>query len=168
MGVPYQSTYTGKQVDQGAKYAVNPDYFLVKSNSDLGMPQTIAVSDTYQDVVIVNVDNELSGNFTYDGIKLTYTGTEDIQVAVNGACSVDSSIINTIVHIALEKNGVVDAGTESSAKLESNTAIQSVNVASAINLSTGDELNLVVKADKLADITLYHLQFVIRVNKITV
>jgi len=154
--------YKAKEVAAAAKYAVNPDLFCLKSNLDVPMNQTISVIDTYQDVIFSNTSLLLNGNFAYDGDKVTYIGLDDIDCTLNMSCSVTSTVINTIVHIGQDKNGVIDPGSETSAKLESNTGTASLNFATHFSLITGDTLNLQIKSDKLATIGIEHFQVVLQ------
>lgn len=163
----YQSDYTGAQADKSHKMNITPDYVSIKTTSGDPMPQTILASNTYQDVVFLNVESRVIGNLTYDGAKITYNGTEDVLMTINIACSVSTSTTNTIVHIGQNINlEPVEVGTESSSKCESATAIQSLNVASDFMLSPGDTINLKIEADKICTVNIYHIQAVLKQSKI--
>ena len=164
----YQSLYTGKQVDEGAEYAVNPSLFCLKSNLDAPMNQTIAVVNTYQDVIFANTDLLLNGNFSYDGDKVTYTGVENIDLELNMSCSVSSTQANTKVYLGQDKNGVVDPGAETSTLLLSTGETNSLNFATHFTMVTNDTLNLKIKADKTATISMEHFQVFLSQKKVTV
>ena len=166
----YNSNYTGKQFDKTKEFAYDPTIFKLKSNADLPMNQIIAVGDidNYVDVVFSNIDFYVEGDLSYDGQVVTYNGTVPMDMTMNLSCSVESSATNTIIHIAQAQSEVIDAGSESSCKVESITAIQSLNTASFFTMQPGDTLNLKVKSDKAATIGIYHIQVVLKQIKVAV
>jgi hypothetical protein len=166
----YQSLNTGLQIDKTKDFAYDPTLFKLKSNSDVAMPQTIAAEDidTYVDVVFANIDFVVEGDLSYDGSVVTYNGIVPMDMTMNLSCSVDSSNPGTIIHIAQAQDAVIDPGSESSAKCETITAIQSLNVATTFTMQPDDTLNLMVKADKAATLGIYHIQVVLKQIKVAV
>lgn len=164
----YQSLNTGSQIDETKEMAYNPTRFDLKAITDTPMNQLISVIDTYQDVVFVGISFEVGGTLTYDGQVVKNVGTLPIKMDMNLACSITSTVINTVVHIGQSQNGTIDVGAESSAKVESNTGAQSLNIATTFILQPGDELNLQIKADKVATIGIDHLQVVLKQSKVAV
>ncbi len=164
----YQSLNTGLQVDKTKDFAYDPTRFDLKATTDTPMPQSIGAVNTYQDVVFAGIEFNVGGDLTYDGSVVKNVGTLPIKMDMNLACSVTSDTINTIVHIGQAQNGTIDTGAESSAKVESNTGAQSLNIASTFTLQPNDELNLMIKADSLASVGLDHLQVVLKQSKVAV
>lgn len=166
----YESNNTGTEMDKTKEFAYDPTIFKLKSNSDLAMPQTILVGDidTYVDVVFANIDFDVEGLLTYDGQVVTYIGTVPMEMTMNLSCSVESNQPATIIHIAQAQDGIIDPGSESSAKCETITAIQSLNVATTFIMQPNDTLNLMIKADKASTIGIFHIQVVLKQIKVAV
>jgi hypothetical protein len=166
----YNSNNTGSQIDKTKEFAYNPTIFKLKSTAEAAMPQVIAVGDIddYVDVVFANIDFEVGGDLTYDGDVVTYNGTVPMDMTMNLSCTVGSSQPTTIIHIGQAQTGVVDPGSESSAKCETNTALQSLNVATNFTMQPADTLNLMVKSDKAATVDIYHIQVVLKQIKVAV
>jgi len=166
----YQSLNTGLQVDKTKDFAYDPTIFKLKSNSDTAMPQAIGAGDvnTYVDVVFVNIDFDVEGDLSYDGQVVTYNGTVPMEMTMNLSCSVESTQPSTIIHIGQAQDGVIDPGSESSCKVETITALQSLNVASSFIMQPSDTLNLMVKSDKAATIGIFHIQVVLKQIKVAV
>ena len=166
----YNSNNTGLQIDKTKEFAYDPTIFKLKSTAEAAMPQTILVGDkdTYIDVVFANIDFEVGGDLTYDGDLVTYTGSIPMDMTMNLSCSVGSSQPTTIIHIGQAQDGVVDPGSESSAKCETNTALQSLNVATNFTMQPMDTLNLMIKSDKAATVDISHIQVVLKQIKVAV
>jgi hypothetical protein len=158
----YQSLNTGLQMDKTKEFAFDPTIFKLKSNSEVPMDQTVGLINTYQDVVFANIDFLVEGDLTYDGQLVTYTGTVPMDMTMNLSCSVDSTQPSTIIHIAQAQDGIIDPGSESSCKVETITALQSLNVASFFTMQPGDTLNLKFKSDKTGTVGIYHIQVVLK------
>lgn len=154
------------QINKSLDFTYDPTIFKLKSNTDTGMTQTITSANTYQDVAFSDIDFIVAGDLSYDGNIVTYNGTVPMDMTMNLSCSVASSEPNTIIHVAQSQVGVIDEGSESSCKVETNTAIQSLNTASFFTMQPGDTLNLEVKADKTGTVTIYHIQVVLKQIKV--
>lgn len=157
---------SGEEMQKVVDLCINPDFFALKSNADVAMVQTIAAVDTYQDVVFNNVDATTNGDIDYTGGIVTYNGSEPVEMTMNLACSLESSSNNTLIHIGQAQKGTVDAGAESSSECSNLAELQSFNIATKFILQPGDTLNLKIKADKTATISIYHFQVVLKQNKI--
>ena len=134
------------------------DYVTIKNIDDLSSIQSIAVINTYQDVNYTTEAFLNSSKFSVVNGVITYDGVKDILLKVDFAVSVGTDINNTVLTIALYKNGVEDKGVRASRKLASTTDTGSVGIASSINVSTGDVIKWVIKSDKIANITFDNIQ----------
>jgi len=137
------------------------DYATIKNTDDLTTDQTIAVVNTYQDLVYTTEAFANSSNFSITGGVITYTGSKDILLEVNLSMSLQSDTNNTTVIIALAKNGVEDKGIRSSRKMSSTTDTGSISVSSSILISTNDIIKWTIKADQTAIVALDNIQSVI-------
>ena len=77
----YQSDYTGKQVDEGAKNAVDPTYLSIKETVETGATQDIGEAGTWQPVVAPDAAVVFGGNLTFAAGIITYTGLEEAEIS---------------------------------------------------------------------------------------
>lgn len=101
-------------------------------------------------------DNLLLNGFTgiTNGIK--YTGLTTKLFEFHGVSSVGASVTNTVVHFRLAINGVTVAASESSVKLESISALNTIAGVILIQLNPDDEIKVYVEADKACTVSAYH------------
>lgn len=162
-----QISYSTIELNKAMKLNVTPDFFSLKANSETPMTQNIVVANTYQDVLFNNVDDDTYGNLNYDGSKVTYLGTEPVELTINMACSLSSNLNNTIIHLGQAQNGVIDTGAVSTSECSLSAQLQSFNIASKFILQPNDTLNLKIKTNKIAVVDITHFQVVIKQNKIS-
>jgi hypothetical protein len=155
--------YATSEINKVMKMGKEPNFFSLKATSGNPMLQEIAVVDTYQDVVFTDVVSEIGGDLTYDNDKIVNNGTETVEMAMNLACTLETATLNNVViHIGQAQNGVIDEGAVSSSECSTAAELQSLNIATKFTLESGNELNLKIMANKLADINIYHFQVVLK------
>lgn len=157
-----QLSYTTEQIDGAIKMCIEPTYFIMKATQHDPMVQLISELDTWQDVAFSGVEFEVGGDLEYDGDKVTYVGSTEMLMSMNLACILASDTNNTVVHIGQAQNEVVDDGAVSATKVESTTSLKSLNIASYFRMNNGDTLNLKIMSDKLATLSITHMQVVLK------
>lgn len=99
----------------------------------------------------LNGFSAITNGIQYDGLRnstFLFNATATTAVDTNG----------TIIHFILAVNGVPQINTTSSVKLASATDFTTINAATTIELTAGDQIQIYAKADKATTITSYHLQ----------
>jgi len=155
----YQSSYEGTELDKTIRYTLTPDLFGYNASDDVSDTVVIGTVDTYQVIkpAIAHLDVFMTDEFSYNSTTggITYLGSGELYQLI-GNVSIDYSVVNTIVHFGAAVNGVTIF--ESSSKLETATAIQSLGLSAYLNLSENDVVTIEVKANKIGTLEAYHIQ----------
>ena len=135
----------------------NRRYASTQKNVDTANTVVIGAGEigTFK-VLPLTFDNLLLNGFTgiTNGIK--YTGAATRIFEFHGVSTVGASVTNTIVHFRLAINGVTVAASESSTKLESITALNTIAGVILVELNPDDEIKVYVETDKACTVSAYH------------
>lgn len=135
----------------------NRRYASTQKNVDVADQATFSAGEinTFK-LLPLTFDNLLLKGFTgiTNGIK--YTDSQPRTFEFHGVSTVGSTVVNTVVHFRLAINGVTVAASESSTKLESTTALNSIAGVILIELEQDDEIKVYVEADKACTVSAYH------------
>lgn len=135
---------------------------LEKSNAFGYLPTaaitTTTLADTYYPIA-GTFTNPVLDNFVLDGDKIVYKGTETREFKVILSVSVSSDTGTCTTTIGVSKDGSVPSGLSAVRLLKLTTDIGSWICQGELTLETDDEVQLVVKSDKVgAELTFHTTQ----------
>ena len=157
--------FSTSNLNKGMKLLLTPSKFEGKTTTDAASPHVFSATG-WMDITFVDVDFVASGDFSYVGGILTYTGDDDLDMTFNMSCAVECNVKNVEVHIAQWQNGVEVKGSQNVNNSESNTSKVPFSIDSPFTLQKNDTLNLRLKASAACTVNLYHFSVVLEPNKV--
>ena len=102
-------------------------------------------------------NNEVLVNFAIVSDTLTYIGDIPIYFEVILNASFSASVVNTTTSIALYKNNVLQSNSIMTIKLNQTTDTKSLGLVDVLRLENGDNVTIVITADKTCFVTMHNV-----------
>jgi len=151
------------------------DYFIVIDSSDSNNTKKVNVVNKDEqvgvygyvstpvatDITTADTYYRLAGTFTnpvLEGFsivddKITYQGTNPIYVEIQGGGSFTSDTNNVTIDVSIKINDTVDTNSTISNKLGLSGSYGVIAGTSVLEIENGDSVEIVVKSDKICELT---------------
>jgi hypothetical protein len=122
----------------------------------------VATPETYIPIVGIFENDPANGFIGVETPGIEYTGTQTLYCEIDAHATVKSNQANTTIRGAIRKNGVLVAASIMSVFAKTSGETSNFSGTSVIQLEEGDEIQLVVTADKAATVTYDNITATIR------